>query len=493
MLTNPGFTLMTPSLSTDLLLSPDQASPATARPLAAQDIPGLVQRQREFFQTGQTQSLEFRLDQLKRLKQAVLDREHEILAAVRQDLGRHEFEGYFELATLSDLNLAIKSLKRWCKPQRVPVSVDVWPGSAYIEPQPLGVVLIIGPWNYPFQLVFGPLVGALAAGNCAIVKPSELAPHTSQVVANLIEATFAPKYVAVLQGDATVAQGLLAEKFDHIFFTGGTQVGRRVMQAAAAHLTPVTLELGGKSPCIVDADVNLKIAAQRIAWGKWINNGQTCIAPDYVLVNRRIEAEFLQALKQAIAGLYGSDPSQSPDYGRIVSPGHWQRLVNLIDPLEPEQIALGGQRDAQTRYVAPTVLTGLNWDVAVMQEEIFGPILPVLPYDDLNEAISQINQRPKPLALYVFSSNSQVQQQVLAGTTSGNACINDTVLQVGVQSLPFGGVGDSGMGCYHGKFSFDTFSHRRAVLKRGLRFDLPWRYAPYTPERVKQIKGIVMR
>ncbi len=456
--------------------------------LTTSSIPALIQQQRAFFGTGQTRPIEFRIEQLKRLKQAIIDRQDAILQAAKADLGRPAFEAYFEIATLSEINLALKHLKSWTKPRPVATSIDQFPASAWVQPEPLGVVLIIGPWNYPFQLMVSPLVGAIAAGNCAVLKPSEQAPNTSKVVTELIQATFDPKYVAIVEGDATVSQELLAEKFDHIFFTGGTAIGKVVMQAAAKHLTPVTLELGGKSPCIVDADVRLDHTAKRIAWGKFINAGQTCIAPDYLLVDHRIKSDLVAQLKQAIRGFYGADPATSPDYGRIINQRHFSRLTSF---LSNGKVILGGQFDADNRYIAPTLLDEVSWDDPIMQEEIFGPILPILTYDDLATAISQVNARPKPLALYFFSQDQQKQQQVLQSTSSGGVCINDTVMQVGVADLPFGGVGDSGIGNYHGKASFDTFSHQKSVLKRSLWLDLAWRYAPYTTARLNQIKRIV--
>lgn len=451
-------------------------------------IKDIVKKQRDFFRTGQTQCLDFRLAQLAALKQSILANQDDILAAVKADLNRPAFEGYFEIAALAEIELATKQLKRWGKPQKVKTSIAQFPSSAYIQPEPLGVALIIGPWNYPFQLLMLPLVGAIAAGNCAILKPSELAPYTSKVIAKMIDQAFDPSYVAVVEGGAEVSQTLLAEKFDHIFFTGGTAIGRIVMEAAAKHLTPVTLELGGKSPCIVDADVNLATAAKRIAWGKFINAGQTCIAPDYLLVDRRIKDQLVEQLKQCIRDFYGEDPAQSESYCRIINQRHFYRLAKFLDH---GTIVTGGQTDATQRYIAPTILENVTWDDAVMQDEIFGPILPVLAYDDLDEAIAQVNDRPKPLALYFFSNDKAKQNQVLQQTSSGGACVNDTVMQVGIESLPFGGVGESGMGAYHGKASFDTFSHKKSVLRKGLWFDLAWRYAPYTAKQLKQIKQLV--
>ena len=451
-------------------------------------IPDVVARQRQLFATGQTKSLEFRLEQLTRLKQAIIDRQDDILAAAKADLGRPAFEAYFEIATLAEINTALKDLKRWMKPEKVKVGVDQFPGSAWRQPEPLGVVLIIGPWNYPFQLMMSPLVGAIAAGNCAVLKPSEHAPHTSTVVADIVAAAFEPDYVAVFEGEVDVSQRLLQEKFDHIFFTGGTEVGRIIMQEAAKTLTPVTLELGGKSPCIVDADVKLDVAARRIGWGKFINAGQTCIAPDYILVDRRIKDEFIDRLRATIAEFFGDNPAQSSDFGRIIHERHFDRLTQFLCDGD---VAIGGDSSREQRYIAPTVLDNVSWDDAVMKEEIFGPILPVLTYDSLDEAIASINERPKPLALYVFSNSSDVHDRVLNSTSSGGACINDTVMHVGVDTLPFGGVGDSGIGAYHGKFSFDTFSHYKSVLKKGLWLDLKWRYAPYTEAGLKQIRKIV--
>jgi aldehyde dehydrogenase (NAD+) len=450
----------------------------------------VVQQQREFFQTEQTRSISFRLEQLSKLKQAIIDRQEAILQAAKADLGRPAFEAYFEIATLAEINLALKNLRTWAKPQRVNSPVDQFPASAWIQPDPLGMVLIIGPWNYPFQLMMSPLVGAIAAGNCAILKPSEHAPHTSKVVAEMIADTFDPSYITAVEGDVSTSQQLLAEKFDHIFFTGGSAVGRIIMAAAAKHLTPVTLELGGKSPCIVDSDIHLDRAAKRIAWGKLINAGQTCIAPDYLLVHRQIKDALIDRIKHYIKEFYGEKPAQSPDYGRIIHRKHFDRLIAFLDRGE---IILGGDYDPEDRYIAPTLIDGVTWDDPVMQEEIFGPILPILTYDELEDAIAQVNARPKPLALYFFSSDQQKQQRILQATSSGGVCLNDTVMQAGVSTLPFGGVGESGMGSYHGKASFNTFSHFKSVLHREFWLDLGWRYAPYTIQRLKQIKGIVTR
>jgi acyl-CoA reductase-like NAD-dependent aldehyde dehydrogenase len=436
-----------------------------------------LQQQREFFATGQTKDVNFRLAQLQTLKQQVLAHQEEILEAVYADLHKPPFEACaVEIGVVKEINYALKHLRSWVRPRRAATSLEMFPSRARVYPEPLGVALIIGPWNYPLQLMISPLVGAIAAGNCAILKPSELAPATSQIVAKLIRNSFDPAYITVMEGAVEVSQALLRQKFDHIFFTGGTAIGRIVMQAAANHLTPVTLELGGKSPCIVDADIDLEVTARRIVWGKFLNAGQTCIAPDYLLVDQQIKPGLLEAIAHQVQAFFGDDPQQSPDYGRIISDRHFQRLQSL---LPTEHLVLGGQTDAVGRYIAPTVVDPVSPDDPLMQEEIFGPILPVLTYERIEEAIAFVNDRPKPLALYLFSKNSRLQKQVLRETSSGNACINDTIMQVGVSGMPFGGVGDSGMGSYHGKAGFDAFSHYKSVLFKPFWLDIPLRYAPY--------------
>lgn len=441
------------------------------------DVGSLVQRQREFFATGKTRSLDFRIAQLQRLRQAVTDAQDRIVAAMAKDLGRPEFEAIaFDIGLVKELDYAVKHLKKWMRPQKVSVSLEQMPARARIHSEPLGVVLIIAPWNYPVQLSFSPLVGAIAAGNCAILKPSEMAPETSKVIADIVSSAFDPEFVQVVEGGVETSQALLEQRFDHIFFTGGTAIGKVVMAAAAKHLTPVTLELGGKSPCIVDSDIDLETAARRIVWGKFVNAGQTCIAPDYLLVNRQIKPQLMEQLKAQIRQNYGEDPSQSPDFGRIVSDRHFQRVSALLGS---GTLALGGDTDASQRYIAPTLLDNVSPNDPVMQEEIFGPVLPVLEYEVLEEAIAFVNQRPKPLALYVFSRNDAVIRQVLQRTSSGGVCINDTILHIAIPELPFGGVGDSGMGSYHGKAGFDTFSHRKSVLSKPFWLDLDWRYPPY--------------
>jgi aldehyde dehydrogenase (NAD+) len=447
----------------------------------------LLQRQRDFFATGQTRSIEFRLAQLRALQAAVIAHQDQIIAAVQKDLGRAPYEAYFELNMLEELKFSLKHLRKWVKPQRVATAITVFPASAWVQPQPLGVVLIISPWNYPFQSALSPLVGAIAAGNCAIIKPSEHSVHTSAVMAALIAEVFDPSYIAVVEGDVTVGQQLLTEKFDHIFFTGSTTVGRLVMQAAAQSLTPVTLELGGKSPCIVDRSVPIELAAKRIAWGKFINAGQTCVAPDYLLVDRAIKDQLVAALLQAIRELYGEDPAKSPDYGRVINGFHLDRLTTL---LVDQKILVGGQTNQSDRYLAPTIVDEVEWDNPLMAAEIFGPILPILTYDSLDEVIAEINQRPKPLALYIFATDRAVQNKIVESTSSGGVVINEVIMQANLPSLPFGGVGASGMGKYHGRASFDTFSHARSYLKRSTLIDIDVRSAPYTAMKLRLIKWL---
>lgn len=443
---------------------------------ATTPVADLLQRQRAYWATGATRGLDFRLAQLKALRAAIVNYQADIIDAARQDLGRPEFEGYFEVGTISELDHVIKHLHRWVKPRKASLPLSQLPGAAWVQPEPLGVALIIAPWNYPFQLIVSPLMGAIAAGNCAMLKPSELAPATSKVLARLIADTFDPAYVALVEGGIDTAQALLAEKFDHIFFTGGERIGKIVMQAAAQHLTPVTLELGGKSPCIVEADVNLEVAARRIVWGKFLNAGQTCVAPDYLLVDERVKDGLVAALQQRIQVCYGDDPATSPDLSRVVNDRQFDRLVGLLNQ---GNILAGGQHNRGDRYIAPTLIDGIGWDDSIMQEEIFGPILPILTYKDLGDAIAAVNQQPKPLALYLFTRDRQVQEQVLDRTTAGSVCINDVILQIAIWDLPFGGVGSSGVGSYHGQHSFNTFSHLKSVLKKPFWMDMDWRYPPY--------------
>lgn len=453
-------------------------------------VSDIIGQQREFFQTGKTKDIAFRIAGLKKLAQAISDNAAAIIDAVKADLNKPEFETYLAEIALSqkEINYAIKNLKTWTKPQKANIGFEQLPGFGRIMAEPLGVVLIISPWNYPFGLMITPLVGAIAAGNCAILKPSENAPHTSRILAKILPQYFDPGYIAVIEGGVEISQQLLAQKFDHIFFTGGTKIGTMVMEAAAKHLTPVTLELGGKSPCIVDADTNIEYTARRITWGKFINAGQTCIAPDYLLVEQKIKQELIDSIQKCIREFLGDQPIVSPDYARIINQKHFNRLVEFF---KDGEIIIGGQSNLDERYIAPTLLDCVSLQVPVMQEEIFGPILPIFTYNHVDEAIAIINQRPKPLALYLFSRNKKLHTRVLQSTSSGSVCINDTVIQYGIPTLPFGGVGGSGMGKYHGKASFDTFSHYKSVLNRSLLLDIKLRYPPYTQGKLQLLKRLL--
>ncbi len=441
-----------------------------------------LQAQRSFFDSGKTRSLDFRRSQLQQLRASVSAAEADIFAALRADLGKCDLEAYIgELALVTgEIDYALKHLSRWSQPRRASIPFALKPARGRVMPEPLGVALIISPWNYPLQLALQPLVSAIAAGNCAIVKPSEVAAQTSALLAKLIAQTFSADYVTVIEGGVKTAQTLLAEPFDHIFFTGSPAVGKAVMRAAAEHLTPVTLELGGKNPCIVAADANIAVAARRIVWGKCFNAGQTCVAPDYLLVQKQVKDELLAAIAKTTLEFFGEEMSKSPDYGRIISDRHFQRLQALMtDALTHGKKIVGGQSDPKTRYIGLTVIDQLPSEAAVMQEEIFGPILPVLTYEELAEAIAFINQRPKPLALYLFSNDIAQQRAVETQISSGGLCFNETITQYAVPDLPFGGVGQSGIGSAHGKAGFDTFSHYKSVLKNPTWLDLPLRYPPY--------------
>lgn len=441
------------------------------------DFTPLLTRQRAFFQTGATRSVAFRLCQLKNLYSAIESGEQALLSALHGDLRKSPQEAYAtEIGlVLGEIRHALRNLASWAKPRRCRSSLLTWPGHSFICPEPYGVALIIGPWNYPFQLLLAPLVGAIAAGNCVVLKTSEFAPQTAAAIARLVGAVFPDEYVAVVQGQRDVAEALLGEKWDTIFFTGSTGVGRAVMTAAARHLTPVTLELGGKCPCVVCADAPLRIVARRIAWGKFMNAGQTCVAPDHVFVDRRVGDELVEEVKRVLGEFYGDEPRNSEGYGRIVNRRHFDRLVGYLGD---GRILWGGDHDAGDLYIAPTILAEVAMDAPVMQEEIFGPVLPVLEFGALDEVLTSLRDRPTPLALYLFTRDRAMQNRVLARTRSGGVCINDTVSHIVGHHLPFGGLGESGTGAYHGRASFDCFSHRRSVLRRSLALDPKLRYPP---------------
>jgi aldehyde dehydrogenase (NAD+) len=446
------------------------------------DLEQLVARLKATFQAGTTRPVGWRRRQLEALRELIVQREDDLLDALHRDLGKSSIEGWLtELRQVSnEIGVVLRHLDRWTRPERVGVRAVLRPGRASIVPEPLGVVLVIAPWNYPVHLLLLPMVYALAAGNTVVGKPSEIASATSAALARRVPEYLDRDAVVIVEGDAAVASALLAQHWDHIFYTGNGRTGRLVMEAAAKNLTPVTLELGGKSPVIVDRSANVEVAARRIAWGKFLNAGQTCVAPDYVLVDRIVETRFLDAVTAALHTFYGDDPQSSPDYGRIVNQRHWDRLRALLEQAQADQIVIGGYGDRASRYLAPTVLRDVTWDNPVMGEEIFGPLLPVVAVDSTAEAIAAITDHDKPLALYVFAEDQAVVDRVVAQTSSGGVGVNITLLQVGVPDLPFGGVGESGMGAYHGKAGFDTFSHRKAVFQRPSRPDPAITYPPYT-------------
>ncbi|MCI8553431.1 MAG: aldehyde dehydrogenase [Clostridiales bacterium] len=438
-----------------------------------------VEHQRRYFASGRTLSADFRREQLNRLRLSIRAHEAELLSALRTDLGKSLAEGYMTELSLvyGELDFAIRRLKHWTAPRRVFLPLAAFPGTGWVHSVPYGCVLIMSPWNYPVQLTLNPLVAALAAGNCALIKPSAYAPAVSSVLARLIAETFPSAYVSVVEGGRRENAALLEQHFDLICFTGGAAVGRTVMEAASRHLTPVILELGGKSPAVVDHTADLKTAARRLIWGKTVNAGQTCVAPDYVLADRRIAGELTRELIQQSHRMWGRSPLTRADYPHIVNEKHFNRLTAL---LEGQHILSGGGSDRAALRIEPTVLQPSSLSAPVMQEEIFGPLLPVLACDSLEEAACFIRHGPRPLALYIFTSRRETARRFLTAVPSGGACVNDVLLHLTSPRLPFGGVGDSGMGRYHGKAGFDAFSYEKSVVERGTRLDIPLRYPPYT-------------
>lgn len=444
-----------------------------------QEIIEIVAGQHDFFKTGATKSYQSRVDNLNKLKIALIKYELEMHAALKQDLGKPEFESYLSETgfCVHDISTTISKLKSWMKPKRKLTALLTQPGSSQIIYSPLGVNLIIAPFNYPIMLTFSPLIAAIAAGNTAVIKTSEVTPTCSAIIRKIINETFPPEYIVHIEGEVTETTILLQQKFEHIFFTGSPRVGSIIMSAAAKNLTPVTLELGGKSPCIVHKDAKLDIAVNRIVSSKFLNAAQTCVAPDYVLVHKDIKEEFLRKIKSRIINVYGEDASTSPDFARIASDNHFQRICDLIDQ---EKVLVGGQSDATSRFIAPTVMRDVTLTDKVMSDEIFGPILPILDYEHQSEIYNVIDQLPQhPLASYIFSESVTFQKELINSIQSGGACINNCIFHAANHHLPFGGVGESGMGAYHGFYGFECFSHKKGVLKTATWFDNPLTYAPY--------------
>lgn len=452
------------------------------------DIHEIVESEKHFFRTGVTRGVDFRIDMLKKFRKAIIENDELISAALKADLNKQPFESYMceTGLLLEEINFHIKRLKKWSKTRRVTSGIGQLPGRSYVCPEPYGVVLIMAPWNYPVQLCLMPLVGAISAGNCAVVKPSAYAPESSRVISKLIESAFPTGFVTAVEGGRDANKALLDEPFDYIFFTGSVAVGKTVMEAAAKRLTPVTLELGGKSPIIVDETANLPLAARRIAFGKVLNAGQTCVAPDYLMIEKSVEAPFIEEYKKALASFFPEGDMSG--MVRIINGKHFERVCNILD--NSGSVVIGGARDAETRFIEPAVLTDVPIDSPAMQQEIFGPVLPVLPYEKLDDCIDFIRSRPKPLALYIFSENKMNQEKVLNSCSFGGGCINDTVIHLASSHMSFGGVGESGMGSYHGRKSFDTFTHYRSVLKQG-KLDVKLRYFPYKSGKEKIIRMIL--
>ncbi len=455
--------------------------------MTEQEIKDILQQQNHFFSSGKTIPAEFRLKQLENLKEAMIRHEADLAAALKEDLGKSRMESYMcEIGlTLSELTWMQKHLRSLMRSKRVSTPAAQFAAKSFRSPSPYGTVLIMSPWNYPVLLTLDPLIDAIAAGNTAVVKPSAYAPCTFNVMKTMIEECFPAHYVAVVDGGRAENQALLQQRFDMIFFTGGKTVGREVLRHAAEYLTPVTLELGGKSPCIVDSTAKIRLAAKRIVFGKYLNCGQTCVAPDYILCDKRIRDELITAILAEIEKQFGKEPLKNPNYGKIINEKHFERILGLING---EKLVYGGQSEPESLRIAPTVLNNITWDDAVMGEEIFGPLLPILTFDTLDEALDTVESHPHPLALYFFSEDKAAQKKVLDTCRFGGGCINDTIIHLATSDMPFGGVGESGMGSYHGRVGFETFSHYRSIVDKKTWMDLPIRYQKYTGLKEKMMR-----
>lgn len=451
------------------------------------NISDVVKNQIDFFAQGKTFDVSYRIATLKKLKQAIIKHQREIYDALKADLGKSETESYMcEVGlVLSELSYQIKHIKKWSKPKRKKMSLPNFHSKSFIVQEPMGVTLVMSPWNYPILLTLDPVIGAVGAGNCCVVKPSAYSPKTSSVIKKIISDVFEPGHVTVIEGGREQNTQLLNQRFDYIFFTGSVNVGKLVMEKASSNLTPVTLELGGKSPCIIDRDTNLKLAAKRIVFGKYLNCGQTCVAPDYIFVPRDKKSEFIKYVKEEIISQFGEKPLDNENYGKIINAKHYERLMGLIDN---SKVVIGGKGDKDSCRIEPTVLDNVTAKDAVMQEEIFGPIMPILEYEKIDQVENFIKEREKPLALYLFTDNKQTEDRLLKYVSFGGGCINDVVVHLSTEQLAFGGVGYSGMGSYHGRKSFDTFSHEKSIMKKYNWIDLPMRYQPYTKDKLNLIK-----
>ena len=453
------------------------------------EINEIVQRQKKFFKTNKTKEFGFRIEQLSKIQRLINHHEKEILTALKRDLGKSELESYLsELSQVKvELNLALKKLRKWIKPNKIKNPWFMWFNKSFIKYEPFGVSLIFSPWNYPFNLSLIPLISSIAAGNCNILKVSEKSNHTSRIIYEILDRNFSDDYLKIILGDHRIANHLLTQKTDYIFFTGSSTVGKIVMRNAAENLTPMTLELGGKSPCIVDENIDIEKTAKKIVWGKFLNAGQTCVAPDYLLVHSNVYHDLLKQLKESIKEFYSNNPINSKDYSRIINLEHYQRLINLI---QDETVYFGGNGIEEERFIEPTIITESKENSRLLNEEIFGPILPVIKINSINDAIEKINQKPKPLAVYFFSKNKERQKEVIKKTSSGGILLNDVILHLANPNLPFGGVGQSGFGRYHGKTGFETFSNQKSVMFKSGFFEIPKRFPPYDEKMMKFLKKI---
>ncbi|WMJ22152.1 aldehyde dehydrogenase [Paludicola sp. MB14-C6] len=452
------------------------------------NIDTIVQKQREFFNSNATKSVSFRKTQLQKLEHTIKSNEQAIYDALKEDLNKSEYETYLTEVSmvLSEIHTALKHIDRWVKPNKKPTSLANFPAKSYTIHEPYGVALILSPWNYPFQLALAPVVGAIAAGNCVVLKCSKNSEHTSEIIAKMISENFDSKFIYCVNTRESYDE-ILAQKYDYIFFTGSERVGKIVMRAASNHVTPISLELGGKSPCFVDNSADIDLAAKRIIWGKLLNSGQTCVAPDYVLVDAKVKDQLIAKMQEQITIMY-QNPLMNQDYPKIISKDHFERLTGLI---QREEHKLGGASDEALNKIAPAIFTKATFDSEIMKEEIFGPILPIISYTNLDEVITTVKGRAKPLACYIFAQEKAYSDKIVHEVSFGGGCINDTVMHLVNHNLPFGGVGSSGMGGYHGKYSFDTFSHEKSVLKNKTIFDVPLRYAPYQMKNLPTIKKIM--
>ena len=456
-----------------------------------QQLNHMLGEHQSYFYTGITRPVAFRIEQLEILKNTIKKYEEEVIDALYKDLRKSEFESYVtEIGLVYDnISYMVKNIERWMEPKYVKTPVALMPSKSFIVNDPYGTVLIIAPFNYPFQLIMEPLIGAIVGGNCAIIKPSEATPHTSKIVKKIISEAFDPRYIRVVEGEKEETSLLIHAPFDFIFFTGSVQVGKIVMKAAAERLTPIALELGGKSPAIVDHTANLAIAAKRIVWGKFVNAGQTCIAPDYVLVEEDVKDKFIEQMKKAITQFYGKDLQQSPDLGRIVNGNHFDRLMQILEA-ESDHIIFGGKTDRDDLFIEPTLLNGVDFNSPSMADELFGPLLPIIGYNDLRTVIHRIRQLPKPLAAYMFSENERAQAFFLQELPFGGGCINDTITHAGSAHLPFGGVGNSGVQSYHGEASFTLFTHQKSIVKKNTTLPINIVFPPYK-NKVKLVRGLL--